>query len=47
MESVTAYVPRRRGINILLTAEEVHGFQNKPPEVNAYLNNLQLPTNDI
>ena len=34
MDSVIAYVPRRQGSKILLTAEDVHGFQNKPPEVN-------------
>jgi hypothetical protein len=33
MESATAYVPQRRELNIVLTAEEVHGLQNKPPVV--------------
>jgi hypothetical protein len=45
--SVTAYVPQRHGLNILLTAEEVHGWQNKPPEVNACLSNLYLLTDDL
>ena len=46
-KSVTAYVPRRCGSTILLTAEDVHGLQNKPPEVHGYLSDLQLLTFDL
>jgi hypothetical protein len=46
IRSVIAYVPRRQGSKILLPAEDVHGWQNKPPEVNGYLNDLQLLTFD-
>ena len=47
VKSIGAYVPQRRGFNILLTAEEVHGLQDKPPEVNACLNDLTLLTFDL
>ena len=46
-KSVIAYVPQRQGSKILLTAEGVHGLQNKPPEVNGSLNELQLLTFDL